>query len=126
MNSIKSILIVEDDHDTRVALRQSLENAKYVVYSASNGLDALNLLKKNVAPDLILLDLRMPLMNGEDFLKIKNSLETLADIPVMIITAHKDKLSLVPDQPFMKKPLDLDKLLQVIPDCIKGRSADPV
>lgn len=112
--------MVEDDHDIRVAVRQSLEMAHYQVHSAPNGRDALKLLKKH-KPDLIILDMVMPLMDGEEFLRSKNQDENLKDIPVILISAHEDKLKLNEPLPFLKKPLDLDVILAKVPQIINNK-----
>lgn len=114
------ILLVEDDHDIRVAVRQSLEMAQYQVHSAPNGRDALKLLKKH-KPDLIILDMVMPLMDGEEFLRSKSQDENLKDIPVILISAHEDKLKLNEPLPFLKKPLDLDVILTKVPQLINNK-----
>ena len=114
------ILLVEDDHDIRVAIRQSLEMANYAVLSAPNGRDALRIIQRET-PDLIILDMVMPLMDGEEFLRIKESDESIAEIPVMLISAHEDKLKLVPTRPNMKKPLDLETILETVPHIIQKK-----
>jgi CheY-like chemotaxis protein len=109
------ILLVEDDHDIRVAIRQSLEMANYEVYSAPNGADGLKILNKT-KPDLIILDMVMPLMDGEEFLRKKESDERLQEIPVILISAFEDKLK--PNQHSLKKPLDLDSILEKVPQVL--------
>lgn len=123
-NSNNLILLVEDDHDIRVALRQSLEMASYQVLSAPNGRDALKIIRKQ-KPDLIILDMVMPLMDGEEFLKAKDADADLADIPVMLISAFADKLKVVPVRPNLKKPLDLDEVLEKVPEVL-GKKLTPV
>jgi len=111
------ILLVEDDHDIRVALRQSLEMANYQVISAPNGRDALMIIKKQ-KPDLIILDMIMPLMDGEEFLRAKDADSELINIPVMLISAFEDKLKVIPQRPNLKKPLDLDEVLEKVPEVL--------
>lgn len=117
------ILLVEDDHDIRVALRQSLEMANYQVISAPNGKDALRIIQKQ-KPDLIILDMVMPLMDGEEFLRFKDSDSSLTDIPVMLISAFEEKLKVIPVRPKLKKPLDLDEVLQKVPEVL-GKKMSP-
>ena len=118
------ILLVEDDHDIRVALRQSLEMANYQVISAPNGRDALKIIHKQ-KPDLIILDMVMPLMDGEEFLRYKDSDSSLSQIPVMLISAFEEKLKVIPVRPKLKKPLDLDEVLQKVPEVL-GKKMSPV
>lgn len=111
------ILLVEDDHDIRVALRQSLEMANYQVLSAPNGRDALRIIQKQ-KPDLIILDMVMPLMDGEEFLRAKDEDSTLTEIPVMLISSFEEKLKVQPARPNLKKPLDLEQILEKVPQVI--------
>lgn len=114
------ILLVEDDHDVRVAVRQTLEMADYDVLSAPNGADALRILNR-AHPDLIILDLQMPLMDGEEFLKAKERDDRLASIPVILISAAQPekivKVAKKVDE-IILKPLDMDKFLEKIPQVL--------
>src|SRR5262249_61831819 len=65
--AVKNILIVEDDAATRDALTLVLSDEGYAVSSAANGREAIDLLRQGDAPDLILLDLMMPVMDGWQF-----------------------------------------------------------
>lgn len=122
MSALKNnlILLVEDDHDIRVAVRQTLELANYNVLSAPNGVDALRILNRQ-KPDLIILDLVMPLMDGEEFLKAKERDDRLASIPVILISASPPSqiLKVAPKvDEIIIKPLDLDKFLEKIPQVL--------
>jgi len=95
-------------------LRFVLEDAGYPVYSAENGEEALTVLSTaNPLPGLILLDLMMPIMSGDEMLKALKRVHALAEIPVTIVTA-----SGAPMPPLatglLKKPVDLDLLLRVV------------
>lgn len=88
-----TILIVEDDEDLQEALSEALEDEGYRVRAAPNGLEALSkLLRDNdkERPNLIVLDLMMPLMNGWQFLKERIRYPTLSEIPVLVLTASSD------------------------------------
>lgn len=83
----ETILVVDDLEVNRVSLRCIFED-KYQVLEASNGKEALEILsEKNGAVDVILLDIRMPVMDGTEFLKHKRKNPAMAGIPVVIITA---------------------------------------
>jgi signal transduction histidine kinase/CheY-like chemotaxis protein len=86
--SVRSILLVEDDSDALQLFGRilSAEPHKYRVLQASNGQQALELLRKR-KPDLILLDIIMPGMDGFTFLAEKNQSPVLKDIPVIILSA---------------------------------------
>lgn len=63
------ILIVEDDHDLNSAYEMILTSSGYTVFTAYNGTEALDAIKERGYPDIIFLDLRMPVMDGIEFLK---------------------------------------------------------
>ena len=67
----KVVLIVEDNEDLRFTVKEALASADYIVLEAGNGKEALDILsdKSKKTPDLILLDLMMPKMNGFEFLE---------------------------------------------------------
>jgi len=89
MKSLKQILIVDDEPVWLKVLKQMLETKGYVVKEAASGADALNTLK-HYEPDLILLDVRMPDMNGFDLLDHIKQLPKLASKPVVFVSAMDD------------------------------------
>jgi two-component system, OmpR family, response regulator CpxR len=88
----KCVLIVDDDSSTRDALKLLLDDEGYVAYTASDGKEALDLLRQIEAPSLILLDMMMPRMDGPAFLLAKDSRRELAAVPVVLITASEAQL----------------------------------
>ena len=64
-----TVLVVEDDADLNEAYRLILTSAGYTVWSAEHGNEALDIIESSGDPDIILLDLRMPIMDGIEFLK---------------------------------------------------------
>lgn len=94
MVNSKSILLIEDDHDIRVCLRQTLESTGFNISSAANGRDALNLLQRNPLPRLIIVDLCMPIMSGEEFLQKRLHDPELKEIPVLVRSSHLTVFSL--------------------------------
>jgi CheY-like chemotaxis protein len=82
---VANILVVEDDRDLNNAYRIILENEGYTVEVAFDGKEALNKLK-TFEPDLILLDLLMPIMGGLEFLQHYDLLKRHADVKVLIFT----------------------------------------
>ena len=92
------ICIIEDDDNLRFTIKEILEKQGNIIIDASNGKDALSKLnKENTLPDIILLDLMMPVMNGFEFLnQIKNT--KIKSIPILVLTGadldDKDKLFL--------------------------------
>src|SRR5262252_8406239 len=88
-----TILIVEDDADLQMALLEGLKEEGYQVRAAPNGLEALAelLSDEEERPNLILLDLMMPLMNGWQFLDERIHYPGLSNIPVLVLTASTDE-----------------------------------
>lgn len=112
----RRVLVVEDDEGIRDALCDLLESEGFDVFSAIHGRDALEKLRgKGVRPDVILLDLMMPVMDGWAFRSEQQKDPGLADIPVVVITASRqaDLASLNP-RAFLKKPIDFDELLRAL------------
>ena len=87
----KTILIVDDESDVLSLMKIRLEGAGYKVLSASSGEKALELLEKNKT-DLVLLDLLLPKMQGEEVCQRMKSDHKLKQIPVIIITAHAPRI----------------------------------
>jgi len=82
----KHILVIDDDSATRIILRKMLVKDGWRVDEAENGKVALDRIKKE-KPELILLDLLMPVMDGFEFLKVIKGKKSLIDIPIIVITS---------------------------------------
>jgi CheY-like chemotaxis protein len=111
------ILIVEDDTALREALAQVLTDEGYSLLSARDGLEAVNCLKKGNRPDVILLDLSMPVVNGWEFRMFQKRDPELAAIPVILITAgrySREEVAWLEPAALLTKPVDLVRLLAVI------------
>ncbi len=112
----KSVLIVDDDERNRYALSSYLDMLEMKVFTADDGTSALNLLKSVKAVDLILLDIMMPVMDGNELLRLLRSDDALKDIPVIAVTARAMKGD---DQKcidagatdYVPKPIDLKKFI---------------
>lgn len=112
--SLGCVLVIEDDHDVRVAVRQALEDEGYRVQSATDGRRALELLEQTAPlPDLILLDLMMPGMDGWDFATRLRSSPRLRSIPVVIMSAF-DELPPPGVVAFLQKPLKFEALMELV------------
>ncbi len=105
------ILIIEDNHDMRVCLRQELESAGFQVYSTASGTEALTLLENGLSPHLVLLDLNMPTMTGEEFLIRKNQKENLKDLPVIIVSGRKPNKPFIEEDAIFSKPVEWNRLI---------------
>ena len=85
------ILVVDDDHAVRVRLRALFESAGYVVFTATDGLMALALLRRlPELPRLVFLDLVMPIMDGWEFLEAKLAEPRWSQLPIVLHTSAAD------------------------------------
>ena len=111
-----SVMIVEDDVDTREMLERFLQLEGFHVRTAANGQLALQSLQEDHAPCVILLDLMMPVMNGWQFRQAQVSDPKLSGIPVVVVTAAgpKDEIPAIEADAWLSKPVDFDRLLTTI------------
>lgn len=110
-----TVLIVEDELDIRETLSELLRMEGFSTMLASNGQDALDLLESLVeSPDLIILDLMMPRMNGREFLKRRSNNPAISTIPVIAVSAGHMIYKIEHADAFLSKPLDFDKLMATI------------
>jgi CheY-like chemotaxis protein len=110
------LMLVDDDQDIREVLRLFLEIDGYRVTTATDGVDALEQLKTCERPSLILLDLMMPRMDGEQFMKTLRS-SPFADIPVVIMSGYReaaDKARQLNGNCCLMKPVEFDELMAVV------------
>jgi len=117
-----SVLIVEDDRDTREMLARFLELEGFEVREAANGQLALETLHENGSTCVILLDLMMPVMNGWQFRLAQVKDPDIAEIPVVVVTAagSRDQIPAIDADAWISKPVDFDRLLETIgPLCRK-------
>jgi len=116
----KSILVVEDDAATRDAVALVLKDEGYSVTGVANSQDALLHLRQTAPPNLILLDLMMPIMNGWEFRKQQTQDPALKSIPMLVISADgavPQKAAALGAKDYLLKPIDLDKLLEAVQRC---------
>lgn len=123
---LNTILLVDDDPDTNMILTHVIQANKLAehVAVAFDGEEALEFLKKNPAPDLILLDINMPRMNGWEFLEAYEKLFLKRKTPVIVMVT----VSLNPEDKeraekhniyFQNKPLTTEVLKSLIENCEK-------
>jgi CheY-like chemotaxis protein len=128
MSLFKKILLVDDDEDSNFLTKRIIVRAHIAdeVTTVLNGKEAYELVKQcagkkanqNQCPDLVLLDIKMPVMNGIEFLQVCNA-NNLCDFPVVILTSSVDerdredttKFPNVKD--FINKPLSYEKILDI-------------
>ena len=111
-----SVLIVEDDRDTREMLERFLELEGFSVRSAPNGREALETLQREGRACVILLDLMMPVMNGWEFRQVQARDPRFSDIPVIVVTAagRREQIPAIDADAWLSKPVDFDRLLETI------------
>ena len=112
-----SILIVEDDRDLGEALSDVLRDEGYFVAIAGDGREALDRLRRDPRPSLILLDLTMPVMNGWQFRAEQREDPILSRIPVVILSAGEhlaEQMVPLGIKDYVHKPIELQQLLRTI------------
>ena len=109
-----AVLVIEDEKDIRETLQQVIELEGYEVFTAANGKEGLKALAERQRPGLILLDMMMPIMNGWEFMTAQKLDEKVSEIPVVIISAAGERAKNTHAVGFVKKPVELDYLLQVV------------
>lgn len=113
MNSKCPILVVDDDPAIRSFVQLALEDTGYEVIVATDGLDALEAIRHH-EPGLILLDMRMPRMNGWEFAHAYRR-ERNPHAPILIMTAGRDATpSEIGAAGWLGKPFDLDQLISSV------------
>ena len=117
------ILVIEDDPDTCEIMRTALARAGHEPTCAPNGYEALGTLT-SLNPELIILDLRMPVMDGESFLKVMRSYLRWYHVPVIVVSAAEaSELERVVEfdvaEVFCKASFDLSDLSARVDEVLK-------
>lgn len=113
------VIYVEDERPIRELVVQALRMSGFDIQGAGSGQQALDMMAER-KPDLILLDLMMPNINGWDVYRTMKQDENLASIPVIIITARvpeQDKViveGLPPVEDYITKPFDVERLIRSV------------
>ena len=112
---MKKIIVIDDDTSSRFLTKKILEKKNFKVLEAENGVEGLRILKDNPDVSLILLDLIMPIMNGQDFL---NTMQNEGiKIPIIVLSTDDEKAkksTYMGAKEFMIKPVRPIDLLEVI------------
>jgi CheY-like chemotaxis protein len=111
------VLIIDDDTDIREIIAEVLASEGHEVAEAADGVAALDELQRGPRPSLILLDMMMPRLDGEGFIKAMRRDPNIADIPVVILTAHPGARAMASElgaAGCLRKPVELDELLAVV------------
>lgn len=123
----KKILVVNDDQDTVTLLKTHLEAHRYEVIEACDGEEGLEKARQN-SPDLIILDIKMPKIDGFTFVRNLAKDEKIKKIPVIIVTAYaamKDLFTPEGIADYFPKPFDPKALLERIESRLLARAREP-
>lgn len=120
---MKKILIVDDEQDIVESLKFVLESANFTCYCAYNGEDGLRLAKELV-PDLIILDVMMPKMNGYKICRLLKYDAKYKNIPILMVTARsQEEDKLIGEETganeYITKPFDLDEVVRIAEKYLK-------
>ena len=108
-----TVLVVDDDLDIRATLAQVLREEGFRVCTASNGLEALEKVADE-RPDLVLLDLMMPVLNGWEVLETLKRCR--GDLPIVVVSAFR-----APGVELIEKPISYERLMRLL-DAVRSRT----
>ena len=112
--SPSTILVVEDDQDSRDLIAEVLTSDGYAVTQARNGRDALaKLSTMSPEPTLVLLDMMMPEMDGEEFLRVLGP-QRLVSLPVVVLSGYAPETRALGARGVLRKPIEMDALLELV------------
>lgn len=124
---MSQLLLVEDNEMNRDMLTRRLERKGYTIETASNGDEALNKIKKHV-PDLILMDMNLPIKNGWETCKEIRKNPATSNLPIIALTAHamaedEKKARDVGCDDFTTKPIDFPLLIKKIESFLSKKNS---
>jgi CheY-like chemotaxis protein len=113
----KRVLVVDDDYAIRSLVADALELEGYQVSTAVNGAAALDQLRAGACPDAVVIDLMMPVMDGQQFLEACRAEERCLGTPVLVMSAYRGLADLAPElkaSACIAKPFDIEVLLGAV------------
>ncbi|HOD12042.1 MAG TPA: response regulator [Candidatus Omnitrophota bacterium] len=120
MERKKTILFVEDESDLRMLVAEELSGLGYHVMEADDGEEAMACFEK-VIPDLIITDIVMPKMHGDELVRAVRALDQGKKIPIIVVSAYAPKekaLSGFEGVSIIEKPFSVDQLLSMVQDLL--------
>lgn len=123
-NDSRLILVVDDDEDCRGILSMFLGWRGYDVVEASNGLHAVDIATKN-CPDLVFMELSMPIMDGFKAVRLLRDLPRTRDVPIVVCTAydtpdHREQALSRGFNAFLTKPIDFKEVESILGRLLSG------
>src|SRR4030042_2835441 len=120
------ILIVEDNEKNRTLVKDVLEYQGYEVIEAGNGKEGIKIAKEN-NPDLILMDIQMPVMSGYDAIKILKNNPKTKDIKIIALTSFamkgdKEKIMEEGFDDYIAKPIDIRRLPELVKKALEVKN----
>lgn len=124
---MKKILIVDDNEANRILLRDILTMLRYEVFEVHNGRQVLNL-SPVLKPDLILMDIQMPVLDGITTTRLLKKSPTTRHIPIVAISGYtlecdKSGFFAAGGQAFLGKPIHIDELEKIITETLNANHA---
>lgn len=122
------VVYVEDDKDIRFPISQILTMLGYEVICANNGRQGVEAAER-WKPDIILMDLRMPVMDGPTAIRILRSNPATSEIPIFVLSAYSDAKTRdlcrqIGVNKFMSKPIDIDKVDAAIKEILNQQTQE--
>jgi CheY-like chemotaxis protein len=119
------ILIADDDRATREGLAEFLTEFGYAVASAQNGQEAMDRLLEGLKPSMLIVDLTMPQVGGEDLSRYLQSDPELRHLPVVVVTGSPELLGRTAADAVLEKPVNLIALLNLVKRLTSGPRETP-
>lgn len=124
MTAGKSILYIEDNFDNRMLVRRLLEHEGFLVLEAQNAHEALALLQTQ-QPDLILMDINMPEIDGYTLTRQIKATPQTSQIPIIALTANvmrgdKERTLRAGCDGYIEKPIDIDTFIEQVNQFLNG------
>jgi two-component system cell cycle response regulator DivK len=121
----RKILIVEDNEDSRELLAKVLRNKGYIIVEAVDGEEAIEKVVSE-RPDLVLLDISIPKLDGYEVAKRLKGREDVKEIPIVAVTAHamkgdREKVIAAGFEGYISKPVDVRELPEQVRSYLRGK-----
>lgn len=117
------VLVIDDDIDLREVLETILDDLGYDMIACGDGRAALDCLQRIQCPQLILVDLMMPVMNGREFLRRQCKLPSIRDIPTLVMSASTTLKEEFGEGKYLQKPFNLPLLKHTLEKVLDGQAA---